>query len=115
MDKEVTLALGRELFQGLADFLMPTRCKGCGEFLRKAPTSNFCAVCWAGVVRIQEPVCAHCGKPLASRSVAQRDPRCYFCRQRAPEFVLAREAVVYEGALKKAVRLFKFRGRTTLG
>src|SRR5581483_3772632 len=94
----------------------PTRCQSCGTMLRQAPLACFCAACWGKIRPIEAPHCARCGKPFSSQFHRDQGAaaRCYFCKKKEPPFALAREAVVYEGTLKKAVQLFKFRGKSTL-
>ena len=90
-------------WRGILDLLYPPRCEACGRLRREA----ICAECWAGIARIERPVCEVCGEPFDPRAKAA--PRCQRCRRGGYRAVsVARSAAYYEGPLVEAVRRFKY-------
>jgi ComF family protein len=69
------------------------------------PPHTICAACLAGLKRLGEPCCRHCGKP-AAWAVA----RCGECAGRRLAFSSARSAVAYDSAAKAIVSAWKERG-----
>ncbi|CCO07597.1 ComF family protein [Desulforamulus hydrothermalis] len=99
------------LWEALLNLLFPRRpgCPLCG----RAGPADLCPACrqlladWAA-----KPKCRVCGRPLALPE--QQAVLCGRCRRRLPPFELARAAGPYEGGLRQAIHLLKYRGRKSL-
>jgi predicted amidophosphoribosyltransferase len=82
------------------DLLLPQRCVVCD-----AGRSQLCAACRDGLPRINPPLCARCGAP-----VAWPVERCRECAGRRIAFATARAAVGYDEAARRFVLGWKERG-----
>jgi ComF family protein len=80
--------------------LFPSRCLACGR-----PGSELCAFCRERLPRLEGPVCARCGAP-----VAWPVERCRECAGRRLAFVRARAALAYTGAVPRLILSWKERG-----
>jgi ComF family protein len=96
----------------LVGLIYPRQCGSCGGGLTGAERF-FCEGCLSAVSRIKGPLCGVCGKPFPSG--AGFDHPCSDCLKKPPPYDMARAAVVYEGAVKEAVKLYKYRPFRTLG
>ncbi|MDH5527440.1 MAG: ComF family protein [Nitrospirota bacterium] len=95
------------------EFLFPSGCQVCATPLRGAPTPWFCGPCWA--VEADHRVCFQCGDFLASETVTRvPEWRCGACMRAAPPFARARVLGGYDGLYGHAVRLLKYREKTSL-
>ncbi|SHK77286.1 ComF family protein [Desulforamulus aeronauticus] len=102
------------LLEALVKLLFPTHpgCQLCGSVT--GDSEGICPSCrgwlagWA-----KQPHCRVCGRPLGSR---HRRPSslCPACHRQPPPFELARAVGPYEGVLRQAIHLFKFKGRKSL-
>lgn len=103
-------------WRSILDRILPTRCHGCGRYLRGDPNPCFCRDCWAGLPRFSGPACPRCGRPFASEAALSMSPShlCGDCRDRKPHFDRAVAAGPYAGTLAEAIHLFKYRGKTVL-
>jgi predicted amidophosphoribosyltransferase len=81
----------------LLELVLPRRCGIC-----RAPRTDLCEACLAGLARIEPPLCARCGAPTAWPVT-----RCTECSGRRLAFATARAAVEHEPAF---VRAWKERG-----
>ncbi|HUS80736.1 MAG TPA: ComF family protein [Armatimonadota bacterium] len=95
------------LIEQIANLIFPPRCQVCGEL----GDSPLCETCLSGVEFIAEPICGCCGAPLDP--LASGPPRCADCRRRR-SFTAARAAGLYSGALRDAIRRYKYMGRRRL-
>ncbi|MBN1484298.1 MAG: ComF family protein [Chloroflexia bacterium] len=94
---------GERLWQGFLDLLFPPRCVGCQTL-----GSWICPNCLAQVGRLEEPVCARCGRPWARGEI------CPTCSEGALNWHIVRAPFFFEGVLQKAVHELKYRGRRVL-
>lgn len=100
----------------LRDWIFPTRCEACHEYLRGGDGIGICRDCWKKIILLTGPCCPRCGKPFASEAALSHSPGhiCGDCRKRRPSFDHAVAAGRYEGVLAEAIHSFKYRGRTGL-
>ena len=100
------------LWQSLLDLVFPPKCVGCGR-----PGSLLCDPCLQAAPRVQPPFCKKCGKPLAL-STEDRVPHtgslCSFCREAHLFISGIRSPYVFEGAVRKSIHSFKYRGMSSL-
>ncbi|ABO51583.1 phosphoribosyltransferase [Desulforamulus reducens MI-1] len=87
-------------------FPLPPGCQLCGRTgdWDICPTCSHWLVQWEG-----KPKCQICGRSLAYPGVL-----CQECQHRQPPFVQARAVGPYEGGLRDAIHLLKYKGRKTL-
>jgi predicted amidophosphoribosyltransferase len=82
------------------DLLLPQRCVVCA-----GAGSQLCATCREDLSRLEPPLCARCGAP-----VAWPVERCRECAGRRIAFATARAAVGYDEAARRLVHAWKERG-----
>ncbi|MGA2191867.1 MAG: ComF family protein [Nitrospirota bacterium] len=90
----------------LLRLVYPGRCKGCGGALGRGE-KHFCLACLGRVNRIDGALCTYCGLPFPHGSGG--DHPCSGCMERRPPFTSARAPLVYEGVIKEAIHLYKYR------
>jgi ComF family protein len=73
---------------------------------------GFCTPCREDMINIRDARCEICGVPFLSGTGPAH--LCGECIKRKPRFKRARSWGIYEGALREAVREFKFRARLGL-
>jgi predicted amidophosphoribosyltransferase len=84
----------------LLDLLFPRRCVVCA-----LPGSTLCPRCTVSLPRLDGPLCARCGAP-----VAWPVARCRECTGRRLAFASARAGVEYDSAVRALVSAWKERG-----
>ena len=84
----------------MLDLLLPQRCVVC-----EAGGTQLCAACREELPRLEPPLCARCGAP-----VAWPVDRCRECAGRRIAFATARAAVGYDDAARRFVHAWKERG-----
>ena len=96
--------------------LLPITCGSCGVALGDDPVPFFCRSCWAAIRPLRGACCPRCGHPFPSRVALTYSPRhvCGDCRKRRPAFTQAWSLYPYEGPLRDAIHLFKYRGKVVL-
>ena len=77
--------------------VFPRRCKYCGKVIK--PERTVCSDC-EQLPEIKDPVCMHCG-------CNEKD---CVCKKKSHFYEMAGAPFYYEGAIKKAVGRFKFKG-----
>ena len=82
------------------DLLLPQRCLVCGR-----GGAQLCEACRDGLGRLEPPLCARCGAP-----VAWPVARCRECTGRRLAFASARAAVPYDPSVRALVAAWKERG-----
>lgn len=82
------------------DLLLPRRCVVCSR-----PGATLCARCTVSLPRLEGPLCARCGAP-----VAWPVARCRECAGRRLAFATARAGVEYDEAVRALVSAWKERG-----
>ena len=113
---------------GLADALFPARCLGCGRIFPRETgdqgagetdtgqgavlADHFCRQCRGRWTAVESPLCSRCGMVFTSREGA--DHWCGRCLDRPGAYTRARAAGIYDGSLRDAIHVFKFKGRTRL-
>ena len=82
----------------LLNFVFPPRCAGCGERLPIEADERICSICLGKIERLNEPLCAVCGIPIAAAS-----EWCERCAASPPHFSRARAIAAYrDGAGRDA-------------
>ncbi len=95
----------------LMDLIYPPRCRICDAFLDEP--GAFCHTCFAGLERVESPLCPICGIPFAARATG--DHMCEACLLRPPAFEALRAPFLYQGRMREAIHRFKYGGRSDLG
>jgi ComF family protein len=100
----------------LIDIILPRHCYQCGQPIASAKPGNFCTACWGLIRLITPPYCPCCGMPFRSSIALTYSPayRCGPCRTTRPAFDHARAIGRYEGPLRQAIHLLKYRGKLHL-
>lgn len=94
------------MFEKVLKILFPESCPVCGKPSTGHNTAPICSGCWEGILQYKGAVCLKCGKPL----VSDASITCGDCLKEEPAFKWARSFGIYDGALKKAINLFKYYG-----
>ncbi len=90
------------------EMLYPTRCPGCDEILyQKDVTTGFCGKCEQQIIRVTEPSCIKCGKPIQH----SQEEYCYDCKKKHHYFVQNKAVFVYRGPMKEAMYRLKYANR----
>ena len=92
-------------FSPLLGILYPAFCRHCGGGLG-AGERFFCGRCLSSVRVIDGPVCTTCGRVFDG---AGEGHDCSECLSERPPFDMARAHAVYDGAVKEAIHLYKYR------
>jgi ComF family protein len=97
----------------LVDVILPRHCYSCGQPIAQDAPGSFCDACWSLIRLIKPPYCPCCGRPFRSPVALTSSPehRCGACRNRPPLFDHARALGRYEGPLRQAIHLLKYRGK----
>jgi ComF family protein len=100
----------------LVDVILPRHCYSCGQSIAHDAPGTFCHACWNLIRLIEPPYCPCCGRPFRSPVALTYSPehRCGACRNRPPPFDHARALGRYEGPLRQAIHLLKYRGKLQL-
>src|SRR6266850_742869 len=111
---------GRGWLAGIGDALVsvffPAGCRICDELLTGASRVPICGACLRSFVRVPQPACDVCGRPLPGLTPEPgRALLCPACRAKTYAFERARSFAVYEGALVRAILLLKFDQIVPLG
>ncbi len=95
----------------LLDLVFVPRCLECGAKLGEDRRACLCGRCWASIRLIKPPACVSCGKQLMS----DLEPLCGDCLEATHIFTDNRSAAVYEGVMRNAIHLFKYKDKRKLG
>jgi ComF family protein len=100
----------------LVDVILPRHCYHCGQPIASEGRGSFCDNCWCSIRLIKPPYCPCCGEPFQSPIALTYSPeyRCGACRAQPPPFDHARAIGRYEGPLRQAIHLLKYRGKLRL-
>jgi ComF family protein len=106
----------RGIGRRLVDVILPRQCYHCGQPVVSAGRGGFCDSCWSMIRLIKPPYCPCCGEPFQSPVALTYSPayRCGTCRAHPPPFDHARAIGRYEGPLRQAIHLLKYRGKLHL-
>lgn len=102
------------------NLFLPIFCKICGCRLLTEENGYFCPTCWELSPRVERPFCTLCGRPHAGviGFGSLSNFPCADCRERASRgglpFRRMYGAALYDGAVKEAIKLFKFYGKRGL-
>ncbi|MBW7957287.1 MAG: ComF family protein [Deltaproteobacteria bacterium] len=99
------------MLNALLDILLPRLCLLCGV---DAEDDGFCPGCadLLSESRICQPMCSTCGEPFPDSAGPDRE--CGACIGKAPPFISARSAYLYEEVVQDAVHRFKYAGEVSL-
>ena len=99
--------VGKEVFGGLLDLVYPPVCLLCGAWME---AGTLCQVCIASFVPLAPPFCDRCGMLIEGGLQV-----CESCaRGPEPPFAWSQVLGRYGGALRDAIHLFKYEGKTAL-
>lgn len=91
-----------ELLHTGLDLLFPPRCEICHTLQEPV----ICDTCLRQFSLIQPPYCEQCGLPFDP--LAKSSMLCYECQHDTPAFDCARVVGRYEGALRRAIQVYKY-------
>jgi ComF family protein len=105
------------LLRPLLDLLLPASCSYCRSPVGASSVPFLCPQCWSDFAPVQGAVCPDCGRPFGSDASLAESPghRCRSCREHAPHFDQALAAGLFEGPLREAIHIFKYRPLQALG
>lgn len=90
------------------ELLYPRHCPGCDEILyQKDWSTGFCEICNEQMIRIKEPTCLKCGKPVKKEQYEY----CYDCKRKEHSFLQNQSVYLYRGPMKKAMYRLKYSNR----
>jgi len=95
----------------LLDLVFVPSCLECGVKLGEERRACLCGRCWSSIRLIEPPSCVSCGKQLRS----DLEPLCGDCRAAKHLFTDNRSAAVYDGVMRNAIHLFKYKDKRKLG
>lgn len=104
------------LARHLLHTLLPVDCASCRLALRDDPVPFFCRSCWSQIRPLAGPSCPRCGRPFPSSVALRYSPthRCSDCRHQKPSYTRAWSLYPYEGPLRDAICLYKYRRKVSL-
>ncbi|MFQ5835387.1 MAG: double zinc ribbon domain-containing protein [bacterium] len=99
------------LGKGAFSLFLPADCKICGQVLEPLNFSYICETCWDKVKWLTMPHCSRCAKPFSASLASQEVPSllCTECRRESSPFKKIFAATLYEGVMKEAIHLLKYR------
>jgi ComF family protein len=102
-------ALGARLAELL---VFPSACRRCGVLLERPGERILCPSCVSALAACRAPYCPSCGRFFDGDGAPHP---CAACLRKAPPLSAHRSAARYDGAVKDALLLFKYRGLRPLG
>lgn len=105
------------LFRRALDLLLPASCTYCHGSASGSGIPRFCKQCWSEFAPVPAPGCSTCGRPFGSPEALAHSPghECLDCRTQPPHFDQALAAGLFEGPLREAIHLYKYRPVRSLG
>ena len=105
------------VFTRILDLIFPASCSYCRSPVRDSGIPRFCSDCWSEFSPVQGPVCPSCGRPFGSPESLTDSPEheCLSCRKEPPHFDQALAAGLFEGPLREAIHVYKYRPLRSLG
>lgn len=97
----------RSFVKSIINFIFPPICSICGAHVDSEKEIGMCPHCLSKVKYIGYPFCSLCGKPFHSEVIT--DHLCGDCLTRKRYFSKARAAGYYDGVLRKATHLLKYK------
>jgi ComF family protein len=106
----------RGALDAVVSVLLPAPCRICGATLTNANRIPVCALCFAPIEPIADPMCQCCGRPFQVAPQVQSAPGlCRLCRSNFYAFDRARSFALYNDALAGAIVLLKYEEVACLG
>jgi len=102
----------RFIFKTIIDFIFPPTCSVCGEPFNAEKEAVICPHCISQVRYIESPMCSKCGKPFYTEVL--KDHYCGECLTKKRYFNRARAMGYYDGVLRNAIRIFKYKLKNNL-
>jgi len=101
----------------ILDVLIPSSCAYCRSPVGGSGIPRFCRQCWSDFAPVKGQICPRCGKPFGSPEALTNSPdhECLTCRKVPPYFDQAFAAGLFEGPLREAIHLYKYRPVRALG
>ena len=96
----------KNLTENLLDLIYPRRCAVCDNALPFGK-KYICPKCAAKLIRVREPRCAKCGRPLDSQGTEY----CRACLSTRHEFTYGFSLFMYNDAMRESIFRFKYGGR----
>lgn len=92
-----------KLVNNLIDFIYPRRCPVCHDVVT-TKGALVCEECKDGFVKVKDPICLKCGKPLFNPEKLL----CKMCEETDICFDEGRAVFVYDDAMRKSIYRFKY-------
>ena len=99
------------IWNQVTELLYPSFCVLCDSVLVHGSNEVLCEDCQTQYPILEGDLCEICSKPLADAGKS----RCKDCRERVHFFENGKALWVYEGAVKEAVKAYKYRNRQEMG
>lgn len=105
------------LFTRIFDFIFPASCSFCRSPVKDSEIPRFCDECWSDFSPLRGPICPSCGRPFGSPETLIESPEyeCLSCRKAPPHYDQALAAGLFEGPLREAIHIYKYRPLRSLG
>lgn len=103
----IKLSWLKSLLADLAGLIYPNVCQFCEKEIATAKEGYVCKRCRSDIKYIEPPFCERCGKPYDGSITVKFI--CSDCKSSKIYFDRARSAVGYDGIVKKALHLYKYR------
>ncbi len=105
------------LLRRILDYCFPSGCSHCGTESGDFPVPFLCSSCWSDLSPVYAPVCPRCGRPFESPEALSVSPEhtCWQCRREPPDVDQAIAAGLFEGPLRQAIHVYKYRPLMALG
>ncbi len=105
------------VLRSFIDVLFPAACATCGSPVGASRIPHFCTSCWSDFSLLPGALCPRCGRPFGSPAALTHSPEhaCRFCREEPPVFDQALAVGQFEGSLRDAIHLYKYRPSRALG
>lgn len=107
----------KNFFRSVFDLLAPSLCSYCKSSLIMSDIPYFCKTCWSEFDLIRGSLCPCCGRQFASPEALSESPShlCRFCRENPPYFDQALSVGLFEGQLREAIHIYKYKPLRALG
>lgn len=97
----------KSFIQSVMDFVFPRSCFICGSPFDSEKEAGICPHCLSQIKYIKSPFCTRCGKPFHSEIITEH--LCGDCLTRKRYFSKARAVGYYDGVIRKATHLLKYK------
>lgn len=96
-----------KITNGFLSLFYPTQCGNCLRYIKDFKYLYVCPECFTKIKKPGKNTCSICSKPLESSYTDE----CLECLRYKKTFSRARQAGIYDGALKELIHLLKFYGK----